>query len=243
MSKILIFTNEYSLDNMASLRARVEEVWGNGGAASPFPRKETPVCRCIFTPGKPAELLPTESCEEEGVYLLSDNSISPSKVEEVTRQCEAGEVLVLHHSSTREDIVTGFQNLSARKNPLVTVRKGQHEEDAAKFYFSIYSILTGNGDDQFNRIRRVLLPMDSKVIQDAAIRFFDGCMEPNNQEEGFVKAYELLLGDEGIGEDVRSFYENSYKGMSFKQYIGELGRVSEKVMSVLIGRMTAKRGL
>ena len=241
MNKVLIFTNEYSLDNMSSLRARVMDVWGVDGVPSPFPRKETPVCRCVFTSGKPAELLPVESFEDEGVYLLFD-SITPSKVEDVIRQCESGEVLVLHHSSTRKDIVTGFHNLSAQKNPLVTVREGQHEEKegATKFYFPIYSILTENGDNQFNRIRQILQPTDLKVIQDAAIRFFDGCMEPDNHEEGLVKAYVLLLRDEDIGEDVRLFYENSYKDKPFEQYIADLGRVSEKVMSVLIGRMTAK---
>ncbi len=236
MNKILIFTNKDSLRNIISLRTKVAELWGKN-----YPQPSAPIYRCLFTPGRPAELVPSETCDTDGVFLIFD-SISMSLVETLVSQCEKGEVLVLVHSATEQYVISCFNQL-ATVNLKVLVRTGGHDDNKPeKLYFPIYSILTDVSDNQFERIRKILKPYEATELQNVALRFFNGCMKPGNEDDGFKNAYKGLLEDEEIKQKIQSFYKDYYKGKTrVEDYQEELGKVSEEVMSIIQDRIDAEK--
>ena len=234
MSKILIFTNKDSLESISILVDSAKKAWGDDFAS--FPEDDNPIYRCDFSPEGPAKLTPETSCEKEGVYLIFD-LIDETSAKALSEPCSEGEVLVLYHSHTKPDVVETFAKLA---NPNRLLLKGQHEETHPElFYYPIFSTLLDEEGNKFSRIRNILMPIESKMLQDAALRFFSGCMKsPSNADEGFMKDYELLLQDKELEPILKGFYENSYsQGKTTEAYLDELRGASEQILSIICDRM------
>ncbi len=233
MSRVFVFTNWDSFSRLG--------LKNNPWNAEVFPNMNHPYCQIFFSEEKTAELVSVSlsDLEKDGAYLVYD-SIDGAAIKTLAGACRAGEVFILTHTTNKKSIVPAFCR-QALTNPSVYVREGVHEQ-YDKYYYHVFDALTGLSDGRFDKVLSLLRPFAAVELQNVALRFFNGCMQPQNRDRGFFTAYEGLLEDEEIKQKIQSFYKDYYKGKTrVEDYQEELGKVSEEVMSIIQDRIDAEK--
>ena len=230
MSKILIFTHWSSwlnLDPAFIYKPAVVAVLNK----KTYPNKKSPIVKCNFKGNLPAELVFVSNCEQEGVYLV-DDSIAPTYLSNLESQCSSGTVIVLRHEHTPNTVVNWLSSLKKNTNPRLVIREGKHEDEEIWLYPRVFAILTGDQEGKMSEIVKFLMPTDKEVLKETVLRFLMGSLKPNNTEKSFLTAYKDLCGQTSIGNDVKMFYEKSYKEKkSLNEYKDELTKLRDKLIA------------
>ena len=204
MNKTLIFTNWSSWCNLDP-KFRDGIAWKKES----YPGYKNPIVKCKIEADKPAELIDVDNFEQGGVYLIYDY-IQGGRFKGLIPQISKGEVIVLRHSKTPDQIISELSVLKNEVNPLLVIREGLHEDDRDALYRPVFEILNDSAVDKGGRIVKLLWPTDKEKMMETAIRFLMGCMKPYNEDTFFLTSYEDLCKAPGINESVRKFYEKVY---------------------------------
>ena len=124
-------------------------------------------------------LLPAHdlSIDNEGVYLVYDE-IDDNSLKFILNQCSNDELFVLYHKGDE------LRNRISKFGVYCKMVRGYH--DSASCYYDVFDILT---DDNPNKTERIIhLVFLPKIKED----FLLGCMTPNNNEDVFVHACNIL---------------------------------------------------
>ena len=226
MSKILIFTNWDSWLKIADV------IKGTKWVEDSYPDGDHPIVRCECETKEPAKLSFAENCKEEGVYLIFDE-IDESTFGLLKDQCKTGEVIILKHDHTPIEITSVFSDLRNKVNPTIIIKENaRHEKQEQYLYRPVFETLNSADDNKIDLILKRLRPTDKEKLKETVLRFLMGSLKPNNTEKSFLTAYKDLCGQTSIGNDVKMFYEKSYKEKkSLNEYKDELTKLRDKLIA------------
>lgn len=176
MNKVLVFTNYPRWAELQHNNFDTDDVEWNDKYKN---IQNDKVLKCGVNKQNVAMLLPAHdlSIDNEGVYLVYDE-IDDNSLKFILNQCSNDELFVLYHRGDE------LRNRITQFGVYCTMVRGYH--DSASCYYDVFNILT---DDRPNKTERIIhLVFLPKIKED----FLLGCMTPNNNEEVFVHACNIL---------------------------------------------------